>query len=90
MCAFVEEPSSVSPSICIPFACGYTKMMDIIDLVDMYFINIRCIFCSQRFLHEIRLVLDLMYANVKICVIMFVCGDDSQKTAITLREVYHK
>jgi hypothetical protein len=54
----------------LTFACGNTKMMGIINLVDMHFINIRYNFCSLRFLYEIGLVLDLMYARVRVCVVM--------------------
>ena len=53
-------------------------MMGIINLVDMHFINIRYSFCFLRFLHEIRLVMDLMYLSAKVCVVMFVCGNDSK------------
>jgi len=54
-------------------------MMGIINLVDMHFINIYIAsFCFLRFLHEIRLVMDLMYLSAKVCVVMFVCGNDSK------------
>jgi len=66
-CACLKKSSSVSPSIRIlSFAFENTKMIGIINLVHMYFMNIRYSFCSLTLLRKNKVRLLEIYTPAQI------------------------